>query len=73
MTELLSDENEIQEFCFQIKKYIKNYKKKKLDLCPKIVKSYLLPECLDLVKKRRKILETVSNPRKIIKVIQIIH
>ena len=83
MIELSTDENEIktitlkvteQEFrIIQIKKFIKNYKKENLDLLLKIVKSYLLPQSLDLVKKKPKMLKTILNPRQILKVTQIIH
>ena len=83
MIELSTDENEIktitlkvteQEFRdIQIKKSIKNYKKDNLNLSTKKVKSYLLPQSLDLVKRKPKMLKMVLNPRQILKVTQIIH
>ena len=85
MIELSTDDNEIkmitlkvaeQEFCIiQIKKSIKNYKKENLDFSPKNseVLSYRLPQSLDLIKKKPKMLKTILNPRQILKVTQFIH
>ena len=83
MIELSTDENIIktitlkvteQEFhIIQMKKSIKITKRRIQIFLLRIVTSYLLPQSLNLVKKKPKMLKTILNPREILKVTQIIH
>ena len=55
------------------KKVYQNYKKESLDLSPKNSEVFSATSMSGSSKKETKMLKTISNPRKILKVIQIIH
>ena len=66
--ELSTDENEIKIISLKVaeKEFLQIFLLKTVNFC-------LVPQSLDLVKKKPKMLETILNPRQILKVIQIIH